>query len=52
MGQSALIDELFRKLRRHVQKEIGLQNDLLKMMGQIDSYLFQTETTSHQQTEE
>lgn len=47
MGQSALIDELFRKLRRHVQKEIGFQKDLLKMMGQIDSYLFQTETATH-----
>lgn len=42
IGQSAIIDELFRKLRRHVKREIGAQRNLLRMVGQIDSFLFQT----------
>ena len=40
-GQSAVIDELFLKMQRHVQREIMLQRDLLKMVGQIDSFMFQ-----------
>ena len=40
IGQSAIIDELFRKLKRHVQNEIGIQKELMKMVGQIDSFLF------------
>jgi len=44
IGQSAVIDELFRKLYRHIHQEIAVQQDLLKMVGQIDTFLFKSNT--------
>ncbi|KAJ3068827.1 snoRNA-binding rRNA-processing protein [Podochytrium sp. JEL0797] len=39
IGQSVLIDELFLKLRVHVDKEMTLQEDLIKTLGLLESLM-------------
>lgn len=39
IGQSAIIDELFQKLKNHVSREIKVQKGLNKLIGSIDMVL-------------
>ena len=36
LGQSALIDGLFRKLRQKVDEEVKFQRELVQVRGQLD----------------
>ncbi|KAI9340888.1 WD40-repeat-containing domain protein [Obelidium mucronatum] len=39
IGQSVLIDELFIKLRFHIERELSLQEDLIKTLGLLESLM-------------